>query len=185
MTLNKICNKCNLDKPLIDFHQQSDCSDGHRGTCKSCVKAIRQVHYSKNRQSNLDKNLKWRQSNNRTDYFAKYKKENKEKIKEYAVKTRHLNAKRKATRRDRMMERTPKWLNSGELFEIECIYKYCGALRSIGLKYEVDHIIPLAGKNASGLHVPSNLQVIPMIQNRQKSNKLPNSSASSNGLKTK
>ena len=42
--------------------------------------------------------------------------------------------------------------------------------RRYGRIYEVDHIIPLLGENVSGLHVETNLRVVPREVNRRKSN---------------
>jgi 5-methylcytosine-specific restriction endonuclease McrA len=67
-------------------------------------------------------------------------------------------------------ERQPSWLNAGHLFEMESIYNYCAALRSAGLDYHVDHIVPLRGNTVSGLHVPWNLQVITGAENMSKGN---------------
>ena len=76
-----------------------------------------------------------------------------------------------AKRRADQEQRTPDWLNKAHLFEIECIYTYCQAIRKVGLNYEVDHIVPLRGENVSGFHVPWNLQVIPTAENRSKGNR--------------
>ena len=73
-------------------------------------------------------------------------------------------------RHTKKLQRTPSWLNGGHLLEIESIYKYCGALRSIGLDYHVDHAVPLRGKTVSGLHVPWNMQVITATENISKGN---------------
>jgi 5-methylcytosine-specific restriction endonuclease McrA len=62
------------------------------------------------------------------------------------------------------MKCKPKWVDNQELGKI---YKE----RPVG--HEVDHIIPIRGKTVSGLHVPWNLQYLPMSENRKKSNKIP------------
>lgn len=59
-------------------------------------------------------------------------------------------------------ERTPEW---SELDLIADFYSRCPD------GYHVDHIIPLRGKLASGLHVLSNLQYLTALDNRVKSNK--------------
>jgi hypothetical protein len=167
----KICSCCGIKKPLIEFYKQSDCLDGHRSKCKVCTKETKKQCYKNVKEEYKKRNRIWREANDRTEYYAKYRQENKEKIKQYFVNSRHISAKNTAIRRSRILQRTPQWLSKTDLFEIECVYKYCGALRNAGLKYEVDHIIPLAGKKVSGFHVPTNLQVIPEFDNRQKANK--------------
>jgi hypothetical protein len=78
-----------------------------------------------------------------------------------------LQGKRKAAQ----LQRTPKWLTESELRMIEAKYSLAAMLtRETGTPYHVDHIIPLQGKKVSGLHVFSNLRVIPGTDNVKKSN---------------
>jgi hypothetical protein len=67
--------------------------------------------------------------------------------------------------------RVPNWLTESDFLAIKCIYQVA-AMRNANsdIKWSVDHIIPLNGKTVSGLHVPSNLQVIPLKENRAKWN---------------
>lgn len=44
--------------------------------------------------------------------------------------------------------------------------------RETGIPHHVDHIVPLQGDHVSGLHVESNLQVIPATDNIRKRNKV-------------
>jgi hypothetical protein len=169
--MEKTCNKCGVAKPLIDFHRQKDCLGGFRSTCKDCVSQRKAKHYSKNKEVYKERWALWKEKTDRSEYYASYRQVNQEKIKAYWTVSKHIAAKNRAIRRARMLQRTPSWLTKGDLFEMECIYKYCDSLRSIGLKYEVDHILPLAGKMVSGFHVPANLQVIPAYENRKKANK--------------
>lgn len=67
----------------------------------------------------------------------------------------------------------PKWLTSQQKEWIKMWYTMAKAMeRNLGGKWHVDHIVPLQGKNVSGLHVPWNLQVLPAVENIKKGNKL-------------
>lgn len=78
-----------------------------------------------------------------------------------------------AFRRAKVKEATPPWLTKEHRHQIALIYKEALKLsRESGVMYHVDHIVPLAGKNVSGLHVPWNLRAIPAVENHRKSNKL-------------
>jgi len=65
-------------------------------------------------------------------------------------------------RRAAKLQRTPKW---ADLKAIEQFYENCPK----GMV--VDHIIPLQGKNVSGLHVLENLQYLTWTENSKKINK--------------
>jgi hypothetical protein len=70
------------------------------------------------------------------------------------------------------LNRTPKWTTKEDLETIKHIYIVANQFsKSFGTEYHVDHIIPLQGKLVSGLHVPSNLQIIPAMDNIKKGNK--------------
>jgi hypothetical protein len=75
-------------------------------------------------------------------------------------------------RQAKKMQRTPSWLSDFDLLKIKCLYQVA-AMRSreSGQEWQVDHIVPLQGKNVSGLHVPWNLQVIPKKDNLIKGNR--------------
>jgi hypothetical protein len=77
-----------------------------------------------------------------------------------------------AKRRSAKLNRTPKWTSETDLWMIKEIYDLA-VLRTklTGVKCQVDHIIPLQGELVSGLHVPSNLQVITAKENKIKKNK--------------
>lgn len=74
-------------------------------------------------------------------------------------------------RQKRMRNRTPQWVDLDEMLSF---YKEANRLtKDTGILHHVDHILPLVGKNFSGLNVPWNLQVITASENVQKYNKIP------------
>ena len=75
-------------------------------------------------------------------------------------------------RRAMQLQRTPTWDPHAHL--IVAKYQLAAMLsQASGTQHHVDHIIPLQGRKVSGLHVFSNLRVIPGSDNAKKSNKFP------------
>lgn len=63
---------------------------------------------------------------------------------------------------------TPNWANKSA---IEKLYEESRQLtKETGIKHEVDHIIPIKHPMVCGLHVESNLRVMPATENLKKSN---------------
>ena len=144
--------------------------------CKKCVAEYMYEYNLKNKERLLSIKKEWRGKNKEKKKHAdqKWAVENRAKSNAYKNNwnkknpgvVRALNKKRLESKR----QRTPNWLDIVDHAEIEFTYIWCYALRNCGLDYHVDHIVPLQGYNVSGLHVPSNLQVIPAKQNLSKSN---------------
>ena len=66
-----------------------------------------------------------------------------------------------AARKKVVKRRTPAWLTDFDKLKIKCMYSIAAMLtRENKEPWHIDHIIPLQGKMVSGLHVPSNLQVM-------------------------
>lgn len=68
---------------------------------------------------------------------------------------------------------TPPWLTDEHHTAMQAIYGEALRRSSGEVKFHVDHIFPLKGRNFSGLHVPWNLQILEARANSSKSNKFP------------
>lgn len=109
-------------------------------------------------------------------YWPIYRKQNEEKIRiknsTYKKENPEIGAAQSAKRRATKRKATPKWLKEEQDIEIKAFYvEAAKKTKETGIPHEVDHIVPLQGKNVSGLHVPWNLQVLPEDMNRIKHNR--------------
>lgn len=78
-----------------------------------------------------------------------------------------------AARNTAKINATPAWLSLKQRNDIAAIYADAAIQTAqTGIPHEVDHIVPLRGKQVCGLHVAWNLRVITASENRAKSNSL-------------
>lgn len=178
----KTCKTCGIEKPLDDFHIRKE-SGKPRTECKACWRIKTNAWSAANIQKRRAIALKWAKSNydyirsKKAEYRAKdpvgmrkWSIENPEKMKACRDRWENNNKDRKAAhaaaRRARVRNAIPSW---ADLFFIEEAF-HIARLRTkmLGSEWEVDHIVPLAGKTVCGLHVISNIRVIPRSENRKK-----------------
>ncbi len=134
----------------------------HDGACCECQR----LTYLEYQANNVEKERKrkkewmaeWRDNH---DDIASYNKELYQRYSDGYKLRSHIRMKH-------VRKATPEWVDSKALAEI---YKNCPE------GYHVDHIIPIKGvledgSEVCGLHVPWNLQYLPALENRKKSNKV-------------
>jgi hypothetical protein len=165
----KTCSKCKVEKSIDNFSKDVSRASGLQPHCKAC------------------KSLYQRTNPNRKNVQAKYRDANREKVREISrnysnkirvekpekvkanmkrYRDRHPGCDVENNRRRRNLIRNVK-LQPAYQAEVEGFYMFCKIFKG----FEVDHIIPLTNNNVCGLHVPQNLQVLTVFENRSKGNK--------------
>jgi hypothetical protein len=172
------CYKCCMILRLDEYNKKEDRWNFLDNECRSCSNE----RYRNYRKNNIDKELarsnKYKQENKETvsiNRIARYRKNSVieiEKVRAWQkLNSDKVNA-NQARRRAAKLQAMPRWLTAEDKTKIVEFYKLAKKLeQETGVKYHVDHIVPLQGINICGLHVPWNLQVIPAYDNISKSNK--------------
>ncbi|HMN15200.1 MAG TPA: hypothetical protein PKD55_23015 [Bellilinea sp.] len=167
----KTCSKCGETKKLTDFYADAREKDGLRHACKACIRSARKTSYLANHTVELERSREWKKRNvaRRLDYNATWRAAHPDKVSQHTRKWQRANpgkcAEIKARRR---ASGACPWANKEKIAEI---YQFARELRDAGLDVHVDHIIPLKGKNVSGLHVERNLRVCLATANLRKGNR--------------
>jgi 5-methylcytosine-specific restriction endonuclease McrA len=134
--------------------------------------------YLRNREKVLASSKLWQQTNAISENLRNraWREDNPEKEKARLTRYRKTHpeyfAEKAGERRARHLKATPSWVDENEKFLIkECYFLAKLRTKVTGIKWVVDHIIPLKGELVSGLHTISNLQVITEVENCRKNNR--------------
>lgn len=135
---------------------------GSLTNCKKCVRAAGfQRWKGRNRERKRALNLRWSSANREKDRAKKAKWQHEHPA---------VGCAKTARRHAAQAQRTPAWADHDA---INAFYVIAARVtRCTGIRFEVDHIVPLRGQTVSGLHVHNNLRVIPRYQNMLKGNSL-------------
>lgn len=185
MRLTKKCTRCNQAKPLLCFSVRRASKDGLSYVCRECqqvyrmtnreaYQSLRRASYEANREQEKAKALAY-YKNNRLKLIAQhaeYMQKTAEQQKNYRSRTVADYRARLAKRRAALALRTPAWLTPAQLRAMTNVYRWAREVeKATGIPHHVDHIVPLRGVRVSGLHVPSNLQILSATANIAKNNR--------------
>ena len=120
---------------------------------------------------------------------ARYR-QNREKLRQqqadYYQEHKYLFAQKSMQRYASKTQQTPAWLGKAHYAEMDSAYLFCqifNAYKADPLeRFQVDHILPLRGKQVSGLHLPWNLRVTTRKENVEKRNSFNPSKYSEQGM---
>jgi len=191
------CRDCNEFKPLSEYNKSDRHMLNRMYHCKECrnkemrdrfkdpdikkrrnelTRKWKQIPENKKRILESSKRYRLKNKEKVKERCAKYRKENPDKVREaqrrYNEKNPHVRKRRKMRRRKTEKQALVSWRNEDKIRQI---YKKAKELqKETGVKYHVDHIIPLNHPNVCGLHVEANLQVITASENCAKQNRFDN-----------
>lgn len=188
----KLCRQCNQEKELSAFRFVK-AKNNYCSPCKSCryaktrewaqrnpdkIRTNRRRFNANNPEKNRARVKRWLQANpeKARAYRKRYSAEKREIVREYKRRWKERNPdKRNAARVHYLASKinaTPSWLSSEQKFRIGFFYTLAKFFTWLtGIKFEVDHVEPLRGKDICGLHVPWNLQILPAEINNLKGNR--------------
>ncbi len=172
--VSKPCTKCGRSLPLADFAVSRMGANGPilRPYCKECGRAANAA-WRKANKAKLAAYDAARATPERRAACIAWQHENREKLKVTTKRWRDKNPSRAviqvSKRRAAKLRATPPWYDASA-----CDWAYVASKmveRMDGVRYSVDHIVPLVSDTVCGLHVSWNLAVVPHSENAAKGNR--------------
>lgn len=170
----RICNVCKEDLPKEAYHKCKSFPLGITYTCKVCAKK-KSIQWNKENKERKAKHMKIYYENTYREKLGCTP------IEELRVMTEEeLKLSRKASilkygRKRKKVQRKTMHLSQFDDEFIDLFFSEVAELavsreKTTGVKWHLDHVIPMFGKTVSGLHIPENLQLITEKENLCKSN---------------
>ena len=171
VVVQRFCQDCGVDITAVYRAK-------HGGHCKACIAAYQKVYRGSNLERIAESKKNWKLSNPEhvAEQDRKYAAAHPEKRvvarRKWSAANPGKDTACKTQTRLARIKRTPVWLSEDDKWLIEQAYELAAMrTRMLGFVWHVDHILPLTGRKVSGLHVPTNLQVIPGAENSRKHNR--------------
>jgi len=132
---------------------------------KARRKAQKRAYYAANRSRELARTAAWCLANPKRSAEIKreWRNRNPEADRKYYERNKERSYAQRDAYRRRCKEAMPEWADRRAILDV---YKEA---KRLGLS--VDHIVPLHNPTVCGLHVPWNLQLLPLEDNIRKGNK--------------
>lgn len=159
-TGGKACPRCG---GFVRYTSTGQCRGCHlrrpEARSKDVLREQARKRYATDPSKYLQKAAEWRAAN--PEKMAKC-------VARWAQAHKPLLKARTSARSRRTRQATPLWVNKKEL---QAVYQQAiQRSLSTGVKYHVDHIVPLKSDCVCGLHVPWNLQLLTAADNCRKKN---------------
>ena len=166
----KTCFKCNQEYSFENFHKHKGMADGRLNKCKYCVVkevAAWRITNPEARKKEHEKLRERKGGRTRQEYFQE---RFPSPIGRPASSLKYSHKRRVCT------EQIPQ--TELDEFVFEEAYRLSKTReQATGIKWHIDHIVPILHKQACGLHNAFNLQVVPSSWNIKKGNRNMNTYA--------
>ncbi len=153
-----------ISRAYFEAHRESEIARGkdYRARNPDKVKATQHRYYLANKEKRVASLKAWALAN--PERYEEIKKR-------WYDDNRALRNSYSARWRRQSRIATPPWADHAAILAI-----YAEAIRiseETGIQHHVDHFYPLKGRTVSGLHVETNLRIIPAVENVRKNNRHP------------
>jgi hypothetical protein len=163
--MTKVCHRCKIEKDETEFHIRKERKSGRFGTCKKCRNRAYWLAVKNNPERKRKANK----------YSNDWGRKNPKRVNECSKRWNHANPDKVnagcSNYRARKLQATPPWLTQAMKTDIQFFYTIREQMKNPSA-WHIDHVVPLMGETARGLHVPWNLQLLPAPENMSKHNKL-------------